>query len=91
MDFDVADVIEYEGKDWIILTEFVEDNKRYAFVNNVNLDTGEVGQDYYLMELKFEKITDENVINKLFPKVQENLKKEFENNDINLDDVINNQ
>ena len=76
-----GDIIRFDDKKFIILSLIEDNNKNYVFVNQVNDAEDDITEDYYLVEINngnYTKIVDENEIQRLFPKVQEQLKKEFE-------------
>ena len=80
MGLNKGEIIAYEDKKYIVLVNLEEDGKKYAFVNELK-DEEEITSDYYIFVLKdgnINKIIDENLINRLFPKIQELLKKELE-------------
>ena len=85
-----GDIINIANEKFIILTKFNENDKNYAFINKVNDTEDEITGDYFITLIEgneFVKLTDEKEINRLFPLVQENLKKEFSKNGIDLNSL----
>lgn len=78
MNIQVGDIITVDGVKNIVLTTIIDNNNYYSFVNEVNDEETEITQNYYLVKINadgtYTKVTDENEINRLFPKVQEGLK-----------------
>ena len=74
----VGDIIVINNVKYIVLTNFNDNNINYAFVNEVTDDESDITQNYYLVIVNadgtYTRVTDENEINRLFPKVQEGLK-----------------
>jgi hypothetical protein len=91
MDYNVGDVIELNGRKNIVLTKFDDNRIKYLFVNTVLDDESNITEDFYLLAVNpdnsYKVITDENEVNRLFPKVQEGLKSSLVENGID----INNQ
>lgn len=85
----IGDIINLNDEKAIVISKIEDNGINYVFVNKVLDDETNVTEDYYLVKVDnntFEKLTDENEINRLFPKVQENLKQVLIDNgiDINL-------
>ncbi len=77
METQVGDIIIVDNIKCIILTNISDNGISYSFVNEVTDDESDITQNYYLVKYENNqpiKITDENEINRLFPKVQEGLK-----------------
>ena len=78
MNIQVGDIITVDGVKNIVLTTIIDNNNYYSFINEVNDAETEITQNYYLVKINgdgtYTKVTDENEINRLFPKVQEGLK-----------------
>ena len=86
-----GDIINIGNEKFIILTKFNDNGKNYAFINKVNDAEDEITGDYFVILINennsFEKLTDEQEINRLFPIVQENLKREFAENGLDIDSL----
>jgi len=73
----VGDIFVYEGKKVIVLTNIEDNMNKYSFVNVLTDDEQNNTEDFYLLLIKndntYDKIVDENEVNRLFPKIQEGL------------------
>lgn len=88
----VGEIIDFEGKKFIILTNFSDEGIDYSFINETYEDSEEVTDVYYIIKYNFdgsfEKVTDQAVVEKIYPKLQEELKKVLEENNISIDEAI---
>ena len=69
------------GKKYIILETIMHENEKYAFTNEVK-SKEELTEDYYIFKILGEEVKimrDEELLNVLLPKFQENLKETIEN------------
>jgi len=87
----VGDIIEFEGKKYLVLTNFSDDGKDYSFVNEYDETSDDVIDAYIIIEYSFDgtfdKVSDPEVLDKIYPKLQEGLKLEYERNGIDLEEV----
>jgi hypothetical protein len=78
MNVQVGDILTIDGVKHIVLTSILDNNTYYSFINEVNDEETEITPNYYLVKINgdgtYTKVTDENEINRLFPKVQDGLK-----------------
>ena len=81
----VGDIIVLDNRDWLILTQFIYNNEKYSFVNGININTEEFSEDYCLVDSNYNKVMDEELIEKIFPLIQESLKKEMELNNVSIE------
>jgi hypothetical protein len=88
MNYEVGQIIELNGKKNIVLTMFNDNGINYLFVNTVLDDESNITEEFYLLAVNpdntYKVITDENEVNRLFPKVQEGLKNSLQQNGIDL-------
>ena len=83
--FDKGEIISLDNEKLIIIVTLNKNNHYYAFANK--LDNNEITEDYYIIEKNNEKISkviDENIINEIFPDIQNELKKEINDLGINV-------
>ena len=88
MNYEVGQIIELNGKKNIVLTMFNDNGINYLFVNTVLDDESNITEEFYLLAVNsdntYKVITDENEVNRLFPKVQDGLKNSLQQNGIDL-------
>ncbi|MCR5223703.1 MAG: hypothetical protein K6C11_00960 [Bacilli bacterium] len=88
MNYEVGQIIELNGKKNIVLTMFNDNGINYLFVNTVLDDESNITEEFYLLAVNpdntYKVVTDENEVNRLFPKVQEGLKNSLQQNGIDL-------
>lgn len=81
MKIEIADLITRPDGKYITLDVTNYEGKNYAFTNKLTDDENEEPtEEFYVFTVineKIEKITDENLINKLLPIFQKNLEIEF--------------
>jgi hypothetical protein len=79
------DIVVFNERKYYVLTVFVENNKKYAFLNQVTDDEQNVTEVFFLAEVTAEgnlvAIDDEATLNALAPRIQSEVEKAFE--DIN--------
>lgn len=95
MNIKVGDIVSVADERFIVLTSIVDNNINYVFANKLDSENIDTTEDYYVLrygsENSFIKVTDDNEINRLFPKIQEGLKQSMIENGINLDEFANNE
>jgi len=87
-----GDIIDFEGKKFIVLTSFSCDGKGYSFINETFEENDDVSDVYYVIEYRFDgtydKVTDQEVLDKIYPTLQQNLRKEMEDNGLDVEALI---
>ena len=85
-------IIKVDGNKCIVLTCISENNINYAFVNQITEDEENITDIYFVIEYKVDgsinKVTDDNLLNQLFPKIQDGLKKSMAENGIDIDSFV---
>ncbi len=81
MEFKKKKIFEYQKENYIILSILEENNEQYAFTNKINTLDQEPTDEYCIF-IKKEKmpeiIIDKDLIYRLMPKFQEQIKKDME-------------
>ena len=84
------DIIRFDGEKCFVLVTLQDSDKNYAFVNKITEDEMDVTNEYYLIEETADgslvKIVDQELINKLTPKIQELLEKSLSDLGVNIED-----
>ena len=89
--YTAGDIIDFEGKKFIVLTTFNDEGNVYSFINETREDSDDLMDTYYIIKYKedgsFDKVTDQAEADKIYPKLQEGLKQEMEANGLNVDEL----
>ena len=76
------DIVVFNERKYYVLTVFVENSKKYAFLNQVTDDEQNVTEVFFLAEVTPEgnlvAIDDEATLNALAPRIQSEVEKAFE-------------
>ncbi|MCR4581324.1 MAG: hypothetical protein K5666_02305 [Bacilli bacterium] len=78
------DIVIVEGSKYLVLTTFEDSGIRYAFANQITPDEEDVTDIYYLFtdnNGQLLRVTDENIINRLAPIIQQGVEEALNNID----------
>ena len=92
MNCNVGDIIVIDGKQNMVLTNFLDNGNTYSFINELLDDLSNITDVYYVVKHlpggAYEKLVDVNEIDRLYPKIQEGLKESMKANGLDPEEVI---
>ena len=91
MNCEVGEIIIINGKKNMVLTNFEDGGVFYSFINELLDDLSSITNKYILVKHiadgTFEQITDEETINRLYPKIQNGLQESMRANGIDVEEL----
>ena len=91
MNCEVGEIIVIDGKNNMVLTNLEDNGSNYSFINELKDDLSDITDMYYLVKHlpnnEYQKVTDENEINRLYPKIQIGLQDSMKANGIDVEEL----
>ena len=91
MNCEVGEIIVIDGKNNMVLTNLEDNGIYYSFINELKDDLSDITDRYFLVRHlpnnAYQKVDDENEVNRVYPKIQAGLQESMRANGIDVEEL----